>query len=194
MLKGNDILLKSDPNPFEGVIGFFEIQKINPEGKVVQTEYAKNIITYTATNIFAHSLGGDQTFLPTHIHVGGSLPINVPGVFPTVARSDTGLDASTDPGGLPGNVRAQLPIISQIFTGVSTVGAPTGQQNNNVVTFTALMPQFPDDPSLAGKSFYEAGIITKIGSTDLLFSHQFHTAITKQDGFQLVYSWSIRFF
>lgn len=194
MLNVHEILMKEDQNPFEGAIGFFKVEKVDSEGTVVDTSYSKNVITFTATNIFARALGGDLTYTPTHIWVGGALPVNVPSPFPTVSRSDTTLDTETDPLARAGNVRAELPISSKIYTAVATTGAPAGQQNNNIITFTATMPQFPDDVTLTGKSFFEAGIITKIGSENLLFSHQFHTALTKEDGFTLVYSWSVRFF
>lgn len=172
--------------------GFLEIHKYGLNGELLSSSFGKNVITYTATNILARSLGGDATYNPTHIWVGGASTANVPSPLPVVSRSDTTLDTETDPLARAGNVRSELPIASVIYTGVSTSGAPSGQQNNNIVTYTAVMPQYPDDPSLAGKSFFEAGIITKIGSTNLLFSHLFHTAQTKEDGTTLVYTWSIR--
>jgi hypothetical protein len=174
-------------------LGFFTVRLVSPEGEVVQEEFSKNVITYTATNIFSRSLGGDATYNPTHIWVGGST--TVPGVFPTVTREDTTLDASTDPVLDPvNNVRIALPIASRGFGAAPTsTNTQPSQQNNNVVTFTAIMSGFPDDPNLNGKNFFEAGIISRIGSTDLLMTHQFHVAIEKLEGFQLVYTWSIRF-
>lgn len=173
--------------------GFFEVKSIDPQGNIVRVVHAKNVITYTATNIFARSLGGDATYNPTHIHVGGSN--TVPGVFPPVDREDTTLDSSTDPNVDPvNNVRSLLPIVSKGFTSSpTTTNSQPDQQNNNVVSFTAIMSGFPDDPTLNGKNFFEAGIITKIGDTELLMTHQFHEAIEKLEGFQLVYTWSIRF-
>jgi len=175
-------------------MGFLEVKKINPAGEIVQVVYVKNVITFTATNIMARSLGGDATYNPTHIIVGGSL---IPVAPIAVSRSDIELSTLTndDPitGGDPvNNARELIPVSSPGFTGISTAGAPTGQQNNNVVTFTGVMPAFPTNPNLDGKKFYEAGIITKIGTSELLFSHQFHAPVEKLAGFQLVYTWSIR--
>ena len=171
--------------------GFLKDKKIDPKGKVVQVVYTKNVITFTATNILARSLGGDTTYSPTHILVGGSVTPSPP---ITVTRSDVELSSLTDDVADPvNNARELLPIASAGYTGVSTTGAPVGQQNNNVVTYTAVMPAFPSNLNLDGKKFYEAGIITRIGTSELLFSHQFHEPVEKLSGFQLVYTWSIRF-
>ena len=182
-------LIENFPKPQ----GFFTVKLISPEGEVVEEKFSKNVITYTATNIFARSLGGDTSFNPSHILVGGSNII--PGVFPTVSREDTELDASTDPVVDPVNhIRSALPIATSSFTSSPTdTNTQPAQQNSNVVTYTAVMPGFPDDTDLNGKNFFEAGIISKVGSSDFLVTHQFHEAIQKLEGFQLVYTWSIRF-
>ena len=172
--------------------GFFKVELISPEGKVVQQEFSKNIITYTGTNLFARSLGGQLASNPTHILVGGSTII--PGVFPPVNREDTELDSVTDPVVNPAHSRSELEIVAVGFSSAPNIlNSSPETQNNNVVTFTAIMPGFPTDLTLNGKSFFEAGIINKQGSTNLLMTHQFHTAIQKLEGFQLVYTWSVRF-
>lgn len=169
--------------------GFLEVKSISPEGEVKDRAFVKNVITFGATNILARCLGGDLTFKPTHFIIGGSVPASVPGTFPTVSRSDTDLDINIAD---PNNSKAEIPISSVAYSASPTTGAPTGQQTTNVVTFTAILPAVPSDATLNGRSFYEAGIITKIGSTNTLFSHQFHSAIQKLEGFQLVYTWSVR--
>ena len=179
-------MLDSYPN-FQG---FLEVSSVDPLGKIVNSVFIKNVITYKATNILARSLGGDASYNPTHIWVGGAAAAPS---LPTVSRSDTSLSTASDPASDPTNVRSELLIASKSYSSSPTTGAPSGQQNNNVVTFTAIMPAIPTDSSLNTKYFFEAGIITKIGTENILFSHQAHTAIQKLQGFQLVYTWSIRF-
>ena len=170
--------------------GFLEVASLDPSGKICKKVFIQNIITYKATNILARSLGGDETYNPTHIWVGGTTSAPA---LPAVSRSDTTLSTSSDPDVSVNNVRSELNISSRAYSSSATTGAPSGQQNNNVVTFSAVMPAIPSDTTLNNKYFFEAGIITKIGTENILFAHQSHTAIQKLQGFQLVYTWSIRF-
>jgi hypothetical protein len=186
---------------FGGMQGFVEI-KVYDGDELVNVICTPNIITYTATNIMARVLGRDGTYAPTHIWVGGTDAADVPGfpgpLTPTTAvnREDTGLSSDTDDSVVLSSVRRELPIVSRAF-----ISSPTAsntlpeQQTSNVISFTAILPAVPEDglPSVNGKSFFEAGIITKLGASNVLFSHQFHEPIEKLNNFQLVYTWAIRF-
>jgi len=180
---------------FAGFQGFVEI-KVYDGDKLVDVICTPNIITFTATNIMARTLGLDQSYAPTHILVGGTDLADIPGAFPAVTRNDTSLSSATDSGVVASAVRRELPIVARSFLSVPTTSNTfPEQQTSNVVSFTAILPAVPEDglPSVDGKSFFEAGIITKLGSTNVLFSHQFHAAIEKLNNFQLVYTWAIRF-
>jgi len=195
------VLHKSLEDGFAGMQGFVEI-KVYDGDKLVDIICTPNIITFTATNIMARVLGRDQAYAPTHILVGGTDPTDIPG-FPTftpstaVTREDTSLSSDTNDLVVLSAVRRELPIVSRGFQSSPSPSNTTSpeQQTSNVVTFTAILPAVPEDglPSVDGKSFFEAGIITKLGSTNLLFSHQFHEPIEKLNNFQLVYTWAIRF-
>tara|TARA_R110000851_G_scaffold65195_10_gene148041 strand:- start:359 stop:928 length:570 start_codon:yes stop_codon:yes gene_type:complete len=185
---------KAITDNFAGFQGFVEI-KVYDGDRLVDVVCTPNIITFTATNIMARTLGMDQSYAPTHMWVGGTDFADLPGV-PVVDRTDSSLSSSSDPGVNPIRVRRELPIVARSFLSVPTVSNTSPeQQTSNVVQFTAILPAIPEDglPSVDGKSFFEAGIITKLGSTNLLFSHQFHAAIEKLNNFQLVYTWAIRF-
>lgn len=180
-----------DYRPFEGRLTVAQV--CAKTGRIYKYETNKNIITFRAADVMAKRLGDDNSFQISHLIAGGDT--TTPGVFPAVARTDTELDPITDPGIDPARVRVELPVVSPSFSVIASPSAPAGLQQHNVVTFTAIMPALPGpgDPAFNGKEFFEAGLIARVGSDDILFNHLFHSGVEKLEDFQLVYTWAIRF-
>ncbi len=170
--------------------GFLRIEKVREsDGEIIQIVNVANIITYTATNLMARGIAGDIQYKISFFRVGGKTgAASVPAG--TATRDDTELDILTAfPGDDPQIV--EFPAISPSFTGeASPSNGDPSLQYNNIVTFTGIMPS---EGSFDGKYFHEAGMFAKVADEYIMFSHQFHVPIIKDNGFNLVYTWSIKF-
>ena len=175
---------------YQAYQGFLRIAKVREsDGEIVEIVNVKNVITYTATNLMARSIAGDVTYKVSTFRVGGKTgAASVPAG--TATRDDTELDILVAyPGDDPEIV--EFPAISPSYTGEASPGNGAPElQNNNIVTFTGIMPS---QGSFDGKHFHEAGLFASVGGGLTMFSHQFHTPIEKQNGFNLVYTWSIKY-
>jgi len=181
--------------------GHLQIRILNSKGEIERIVDQPNIITYSASNILAHTLSGNTDYKISHILAGGSEEAHIPLSMPTVSREDIVLHLQGEETykgsgyyGVYSDVIVELPIITPVFAANPVDGAED-YQTENMVSFFGIMPGVVPSgyPDFQNKFFYESGLIVNFGTSYVLFSHLFHTPIQKLENFQLVYIWNIRF-
>jgi len=161
-------------------------------GEVLFEETVANLITYEATQVIAKSLGGDPSYKISHIYgehadPGGSGYIEGSLNGLVAARADTIATMRTSPRTTTG---AEVPVLTTAFgTTVDIGGVPTTDYDQNVLTVTAIF----SDSSLDGRIFVGAGLVTKIGTVELLFGHSYRAALIKLSSFDIQVAWSSRY-
>ena len=161
-------------------------------GIVIPNYAAENTITFLATNVMAKSIAGDPNYKITHIYgehadPGGSgySEGSLNGL--SSARSDTIDTLRTSPRSTTG---AEVPVLTTGFSTTTEIsGSPTTDYDKNVVTFTSIF----SDPSLDGRIFVGAGLMTVIGASEILFAHQYRPALIKLSSFDIQVAWSIEY-
>jgi hypothetical protein len=154
---------------------------------------AENTITFLATNIMAKSIAGLPDYKITHIYgehadPGGSGYIEGSLNGLSSMRADTIADLQTSPRSTAG---AEEPVLVTNFstTTENPPGAPVTDYTDNIATFTAIF----SDPSLDGRIFVGAGLMTLVAGTELLFAHQYRPALIKLSSFDIQVAWSVRY-
>lgn len=153
---------------------------------------AKNTITFLATKVMARSLSGLPDYKITHIYgehadpgVSGYSEGSLNGL--SSSRSDTIDTLRTSPRSTTG---AEEPILTTGFsTTLKISGVPTTDYDENIATYTAIF----SNPSLDGEIFVGAGMITKVGTSEILFAHQYRPALIKLSSFDILVAWSVRY-
>ncbi len=168
----------------EGILRVF-LQ--DPETKqIVDHRVVRNVITYNAADVMAKAVVGDSQFQLSHIY----FQHNTTAVFPTegvvvaTATRDDDITNLTD--GPSVTTNAEVPILTRGFAASPEV---PGRYNHNIVTVTAVA----GSDLLNNQMFIGAGLVARVGNTDILFAHQYFPTLLKLPQFQVVGAWSVRF-
>jgi hypothetical protein len=161
-------------------------------GEILSEETFKNLVTFQADQIMAKALVGSPGFKITHIYgehadpgVSGYIQGSLNGLV--AARSDTVATMRTFP---RDTVGAEEPVLTTAFgTTTEILMVPTTDYDQNMVTVTAIF----SDPSLVGRIFVGAGLVTQVLGTELVFAHSYRPALTLLITFDLQVAWTIRF-
>lgn len=184
-------MLLDTAKPVQGQVQWSLIDK--QTGLVIVDHIAENTVTFLATNVMAHSITGDPNYKITHIYgehadpgFSGYVDGSLNGL--STSRSDTIDVLRTSPRSTTG---AEEQVLT---TGFATTlenppGFPVTDYDKNIVTFTAIFSA----PSLDGEIFVGAGLMTVIGTSEILFAHQYRPALTKLSSFDIQVAWSLRY-
>jgi len=162
--------------------------------KIVERKSWVNLVTYSATNLLAKAISGDNTVKISHIRVGGVLTTQYAAAQgnsttfseQTPARTDTDMYYAGNHNPTFDFVLS-IPVAFLAFSGDQTGPQAPPQQTQNVATYQAIL-----DFNVGNSyTFDELGMF---GASDtVMFSHANVDPIGKTSAFQIEYEWALIF-
>lgn len=187
-------MIKSEEYTTRDIKGIIRRRVFDLSGKLVNELVTKNIVTYTATNLLARAISGDNTARISHIRIGGMLTsdyaaadgANTTYFRQTPSRQDTTMYYAGNPHPAKDTV-ITVPAVFLRFDSEETEELDPVQQDGNVVFYQATL----DYATGNGYTFDEMGMY---GDTNTaIFSHAKVDPIGKTSSFQIDYTWSLIF-